>query len=113
QPLKVAMSPENLEMMLSNLIDNARQHKADRVEISADAGNGKVVIRVHDNGEGISPANRAKIFTPFFTTRRSAGGTGLGLGIVRSIAEAHGGAIRVMESTKGALFELTLPLDAL
>ena len=109
-PASTAISQENLEMLLSNLIDNARQHKASQVEITAQPDNDRVVISVCDNGEGISKANMGKIFTPFFTTRRDMGGTGLGLGIVKSIVEAHGGTIRAKHAESGAHFKLTLPI---
>ena len=71
----------------------------------------RVQLALHDNGEGVSPANRDKIFTPFFTTKRSRGGTGLGLEIVVSILRAYGGSIRLGEAQTGAEFVLELPLE--
>ena len=62
-----------------------------------------------DDGEGISEANRGKIFDAFFTTRRELDGTGMGLAIVRAMLHAHHGAIRLMPSHKGAAFEIVLP----
>ena len=64
------------------------------------------------NGDGISEHNRAKVFDSFFTTRRDKGGTGMGLGIAQTILHAHGGAIRLLPSRKGAAFELRLPKGA-
>jgi len=66
-------------------------------------------ITVGDNGKGISPAQRASIFEPFYTTRSD--GTGLGLTIVRKIVEQHDGRIEVeSEEGKGTQFTIVLPL---
>ena len=81
---------------------------------------GQIVIRLHqqqdaaiievaDNGPGISDANQAHIFEPFFTQR--AGGVGLGLAVVRQIVQAHGGDIRYSSSQfGGAQFTILLPI---
>jgi len=109
----VALSPENFETLFSNLIENALAHNATLVEISGRIVGDTAVFDIKDNGDGISPANLDKIFTPFFTTRRSNGGTGLGLGIVVSIVKAHGGQVDIStgENEKsGASFIVTLPL---
>jgi signal transduction histidine kinase len=66
-------------------------------------------VAVSDNGPGIRPANRVRIFQPFFTTR--AHGTGLGLAIVQKVVVTHGGRIVAASSlTGGASFEMTFPL---
>jgi signal transduction histidine kinase len=72
-------------------------------------------VKVIDNGEGVSPNNRAQIFDSFFTTRRENGGTGMGLAIVRAMLDAHSGSIRLLDcSGQGTAFELTIPVaDAL
>jgi signal transduction histidine kinase len=69
-----------------------------------------LLVKIRDNGEGVSPNNRAQIFDSFFTTRRDSGGTGMGLAIVRAMLEAHGGTIRLINSEAGTAFELTIPL---
>ncbi|MDX2013947.1 MAG: ATP-binding protein [Myxococcaceae bacterium] len=71
---------------------------------------GKVIVAVRDFGEGMTPEVRARLFTPFFTTKPVGKGTGLGLSIAHSIVISLGGEIRV-ESAKGqgALFEVVLP----
>ena len=107
---RVAISPENFYTLFSNLIENALQHHAGRIVISAQVKGEQVVFNVSDDGEGISAANLDKIFTPFFTTRRAKGGTGLGLGIVKSIVEVHGGTITCIAAQTGAAFEVRLPL---
>lgn len=106
----LAIAPEVLEMALYNLLENSLQHHAERVEISAVQHGNMLELRFHDDGSGISAANQDKIFTPFFTTRRSAGGTGLGLAITVSLLKAYQGAIELLPSEHGALFRLTLNL---
>lgn len=109
EPLR--FSAEALETVLVNLLENSLQHGAVRMEIATAVIGKEVQIRLHDNGAGVSPSNRNKIFTPFFTTRRDDGGTGLGLEIVMSLLKAYGGRIELGESGQGAVFVLTLPLD--
>ncbi|MFW5967227.1 MAG: ATP-binding protein [Persicimonas sp.] len=107
---EVPIEPETLESILGNLIENADQHGADRVEIRVDEPDeGGVELVVSDDGPGISEGNRDKIFEAFFTTRRSEGGTGLGLAISRSLMRAHGGDIELLDRDEGAHFRLWLP----
>ncbi|WP_201837330.1 ATP-binding protein [Microvirga zambiensis] len=106
---RVAMSAENLSIVFSHLADNSIRHKAGTLRISAFVSNQIVVISVHDNGEGISKANQTRIFEAFFTTRRESGGTGMGLGIVQAMLQAHHGSIRLLPAGKGAAFEIRLP----
>lgn len=78
-------------------------------EVTLPNGDAEVVISVSDNGRGVDPADRKKLFEPFFTTR--ADGTGLGLAIVKQIVEEHHGVIRLEESDSGgAKFIVHLPL---
>lgn len=106
----LAISAENLRIVLSHLADNAVRHGADKLAISIQHDNENAFLTVSDNGSGISPNNRANIFNNFFTTRRTQGGTGMGLPIVRAMLAAHRGTIELMESTSGAAFLLSLPL---
>jgi signal transduction histidine kinase len=115
-PLTVAMTAEVFAAIVSNLLDNARQHAgphaAVRIELQP-AGEDdapRVEIVVQDDGPGISPANAARVFTPFFTTAREQGGTGLGLAIVRSLVRAHHGEITLEPATRGARFKIDLPV---
>jgi signal transduction histidine kinase len=72
-------------------------------------GPGAIKILFTDTGEGISPDNLIRIFSPFFTTRQQ--GTGLGLSITQRIVEQHNGEISVTSVPgKGATFMITLPL---
>jgi signal transduction histidine kinase len=104
------MSEENLMIVLSNLADNALRHGATRIDLAATRQAPMLILTARDNGEGVSPNNRSRIFDSFFTTRRDTGGTGMGLAIVRAMLEAHGGAIRLLDSDGGAAFEVSIPL---
>jgi signal transduction histidine kinase len=57
----------------------------------------------------VPEADRERLFEPFFTSRRSEGGTGLGLPIARSLLAASGGTLELVESARGAAFQVTLP----
>jgi two-component system, OmpR family, sensor histidine kinase CreC len=106
---RVSMSAENLFIVFSHLADNSTRHHAVTLWISAFVCSHEVVITVRDDGEGVSEANRGRIFEAFFTTRRETGGTGMGLGIVRAILQAHYGSIRLLSSKQGVTFEIRLP----
>lgn len=68
-----------------------------------------LVIAIKDNGKGIAPELMERIFEPFYTSR--AGGTGLGLAVVRAVALSHQGAIALIESgSQGSVFAMTIPL---
>jgi two-component system NtrC family sensor kinase len=72
-------------------------------------GEGRLLLRVGDNGRGIPDENLKQIFEPFFTTKSEGQGTGLGLSIVRNIVEQHRGEIRVASDVAGGTtFEITL-----
>ncbi|PWC91326.1 histidine kinase [Azospirillum sp. TSH100] len=108
--LPVAMGRDSLESVLANLIENARHHAgADaRVTVTLRAEGERAILRIADDGPGISPANADRVFVPFFTTARDRSGTGLGLTIARGLVEAHGGSIALLPSERGALFEVAL-----
>jgi signal transduction histidine kinase len=103
----LAIAPDALTTILGNLLANSLEQGADQVVIEqGDSAEGEASLSLIDNGPGISPANREQIFTPFFTTRRHQGGTGLGLGIVQSLLKAYQGRIVLGESEQGACFLL-------
>jgi signal transduction histidine kinase len=106
----VALSMEAFAIILGHLADNAVQHGASRLDLAASRIGNALRIAVSDDGRGISPGNRDKVFEPFFTTRRESGGTGMGLQIVKSMLEAHGGRIALLPSDAGARFELVVPI---
>lgn len=99
---------------LNNLVANAIQHSPQGGTVYlSDAldSEGNVRLSVRDQGEGVSAHLRDQIFEPFFTTRSS--GTGLGLAVVRSVAEAHQGSVAIHSSTVGSVFSLCLPATAI
>jgi len=98
----VPLPEEALELVLDHLVGNALAHGATSVSVSFDD-----TLVVQDDGPGISAGNRDRIFEPFFTTRREAGGTGMGLSIVRRILDAHGAEIALVDSDTGARFEIS------
>jgi signal transduction histidine kinase len=106
-----------LRQVLGNLIENAVKYSPEggEVRVSAAAGNGAVRISVRDSGPGIPRDQQARIFEKFGRADVEGGskpGTGLGLFIARSIAEAHGGSLEVSSGFEpGATFTLALPVD--
>ena len=105
-----------LRQVLGNLIDNAVKYSPEggEVRVSAAAANGAVRIAVRDAGPGIPHDQQLRIFEKFGRAEVDGGskpGTGLGLFIARSIAEAHGGALEVSSGAgPGSTFTLTLPV---
>lgn len=110
QGAAIGMLSDNFDMIFSNLLENSRQHGATLVRIDIARNGDRVEIGFADDGTGIPDANRKQIFTPFFTTKREQGGTGLGLGIVKSILDAHKGRIVLADSDTGTTFGITLPV---
>jgi signal transduction histidine kinase len=107
-----------LEMIFGNLIDNAVKYGGNppRVRVQATAhGLSRVVVRIHDNGQGVPPENRRRIFQMFFRgsdeLQRTKTGTGLGLYIVRTLVSLLKGRIQVSEGANGvgSTFEVILP----
>ena len=111
--LEVEGRPVQIGQVLVNLLNNACDAVADapvrRVELSADADDGDVRLAVSDSGPPIPPHVRERLMEPFFTTKPVGKGTGLGLSISRSIAEAHGGTLRLDPEAPATRFVLTLP----
>jgi len=104
-----------IRQAIVNLVTNALQaqgrHGPVQVSASVDDEAGCVRLTVSDDGEGVAPDIRDRIFRPFFTTR--ATGTGLGLAVVQRFVEAHGGTLTQHDTPGGgATFEVRLPLRA-
>jgi two-component system nitrogen regulation sensor histidine kinase NtrY len=109
---KVAVDPEQVRRVIINVVDNAIEamdrRGAIEVETQHDAANNVVRIVVADNGPGIPPAERDKLFLPYYSTKQR--GSGLGLAIVRRIVAEHGGSIDVTDNTPtGTRFAIELP----
>jgi nitrogen fixation/metabolism regulation signal transduction histidine kinase len=108
-PLALA-DRDQLVQVLLNLLENARDAVADRgrIVVRTRAAERRVELEVADSGPGLSDEARARLFTPYFTTKPS--GTGLGLAIVHRIVTDHGGEIRVGGTLgQGAVFTVCLP----
>ena len=99
--------PDLIAQVVRNLIANARRHAGagGRVTLSSRAEAGELIVAVDDDGPGIPAAERERVFDRFHRSElardRGSGGSGLGLGISRSIVEAHGGRIWVEDSPLG------------
>ena len=110
---RVAAPREVVDGILAGLLDNVRAHAGAgacvHLSAEAEAGAGGVLLRVADDGPGVPEADRDRVFDPFFTTARDAGGTGMGLPIVRGRAAGAGGSVRRAASGRGAVFEVVLP----
>jgi signal transduction histidine kinase len=108
---------ERLRQVLANLIENAVKYSraGEAVDVLARAENSRVEVTVRDTGPGIPAEQQKLIFEKFGRARVTGGvkpGTGLGLFIARSIAEAHGGSLEVRSTLgRGSAFTLALPLD--
>nr|BFE60506.1 ATP-binding protein [Dactylosporangium thailandense] len=113
-PVRVSGDPHHLQRVLRNLLDNAARHAREAVEVTVEAHDGTAEITVSDDGPGIAPADRDRVFDRFVRLdedrSRTGGGTGLGLPIARDIVTAHGGTLTIEESAAGgALLRLKLP----
>ena len=102
-----------LRRVMRNLLENARRHAAGAARVSLRADGPSAVLRVCDEGPGVPEALRGKIFQPFYrlpgATERD-GGVGLGLALVKSIVQRHGGTVRCESGPGGgACFVVTLP----
>lgn len=108
--------PRALDQVLSNLVDNAVKYTPDggHVLLSARRRNGRLRIEVRDNGPGIRPAHRDRLFERFYRVdpgrSRELGGTGLGLAIVKHLVTAMGGEVGMIPAPeRGSIFWIELP----
>jgi signal transduction histidine kinase len=106
-PGRIELDPDMIGRVIRNLVENARRHAGQRgqVTVSSTAVGGRLRVDVDDDGPGIAPAERERVFDRFHrsdTARdRAGGGTGLGLAIARGIVAAHGGTIAAGDSPAG------------
>lgn len=111
--ISIEANREALKGALLNLVTNAIQACGDnpKVELGAVQSSDQVFLTVTDNGPGFSEEIQKRLFEPFFTTRPQ--GTGLGLAVVRSVAEAHDGDVLADSGPNGTMFALCLPKTAI
>ncbi|HYD43274.1 MAG TPA: ATP-binding protein [Anaeromyxobacter sp.] len=113
-PVPCQADPDRVEQVVSNLLSNALKYgRGSPVHVRVRADEGYAVLEVQDGGIGIPPEQQARIFGRFerAVPPRSYGGLGLGLWIVRSFVEAHGGQIAVRSAAgEGSTFTVRLPL---
>ena len=111
-PAPAAIPPDALKQVLINLVQNARDAVPHGLvmEIIVERTDGGVRVTTCDNGPGIPPEIRRRVFDPFFTTRATGGGVGLGLFVVEGVVRGHGGTVSVDDAPGGgACFRITLP----
>ncbi|WP_343629144.1 ATP-binding protein [Roseateles sp.] len=115
--VRVDGHPEALTMLLRNLLDNGIKYGRSRVDLSLERSGGQALLVVEDDGPGIPDAERGRVFDRFYRSEsqaQQAPGTGLGLALVRSIAQDHGATLRLGHSTAlgGLRVEMALPLGS-
>lgn len=120
EPMPLAMlDARAIELAIINLLDNAFKYAKDggRVDVACEAKDGSVLVRVSDRGPGIDPDEQERIFERFVRGRKAGEnrvrGSGIGLALVKHIAESHGGTISVTspmtEDRRGSMFVLKVP----
>ena len=106
-PALARIADTAFETVLATLIENGVEAGARTIAVDVAVGR-DVLVTVTDDGSGIPPADRTRVFESFFTSRRATGGTGLGLAIARSLLSATGGKLRLLERAR-TTFQLRLP----
>ncbi len=117
EPLVLDADPVRLSQVFANLINNAAKYTPEggRIAVRVTAGQGRALISVKDNGEGIAPAMLGRVFNMFTqvnTGHRAQGGLGIGLTLARTLVHLHGGTIEASSAGEGAgsEFRVRLPL---
>ncbi|HUL95900.1 MAG TPA: ATP-binding protein [Usitatibacter sp.] len=104
-PASLSCDPKYLTRALVNILRNAVRYARTRVVVSLTRDGGQTVLAVDDDGPGVPPADRTRLFEPFTRVEgsrgRDSGGVGLGLAIVKSVAEWHGGRAEITDSPLG------------
>lgn len=123
---EVEAVPQDLSRVFLNIVTNACQATFEkqqapgtpedyepRLEVSSRRENGRIEVRIRDNGPGIPEEHLQKIFEPFFTTKDANKGTGLGLSLAHEIVRGHGGTLEVNTTPgEGAEFVVELPVSS-
>lgn len=107
----VGLSASDLDRVMTNLCANAREAVSapGHIQIAVSLDEAAVLITVSDDGHGFPPEDAERIFQPFVSSRKQAGGTGIGLLVVRSLVRARGGSVTAESSGRGATFRIRLP----
>jgi PAS domain S-box-containing protein len=109
-PGHVKCVPQQLSQVILSLLDNALRNGEAAVEVSSEVLSDRVRVRVLDDGPGIAPEHRARVFEPFFTTHKESGAVGLGLSLAQYAVQDFGGRIYLDEEhLPGAAFVVELP----
>lgn len=113
-PVVLPGVPRLLRRLVRNLLENARRYGDGTVVVDLQTRQGQALLRVSDRGPGVPPSERSRIFEPFYRLPGASernGGVGLGLALVKSIAERHGGSVRCEDQPGGgASFVVALPM---
>ena len=109
--VKLDSDPDSLPIALRNLCENALRHASSRVRVEARVDHGEVKIAVRDDGPGMTVDQQARAFDRFYRGGIDGGGAGLGLALVKRVAEMHGGHVRFAAGLdgKGLGVELVIP----
>ena len=103
-----------MSQLILNLLINAfhaTEEKCGRVTVHTSAENGRILLKVSDNGYGMTEEVKQRMYEPFFTTKKGGEGTGLGLAIVAQIVEEHGGSIHLESKVdEGTTFFIEFPM---
>jgi signal transduction histidine kinase len=104
-PASLVGDPAAVSRVIGNLVDNAVRYAKSRVDIAVGTRDGSAILTVSDDGPGIAPAERARVFGRFVRLdadrARSGGGTGLGLAIVAEVVTVHGGTVTIDDRPGG------------
>jgi signal transduction histidine kinase len=114
QPVpEILCYPDELVQVWTNLIHNGIQAMGGQgtIEVGVYSENQEVVVEITDSGAGIPPEIQEKIFQPFFTTKSTGEGSGLGLDIVKKIIDKHQGQISFESQPGRTIFRVTLPIN--
>ena len=109
---KVTCDPELIRQILANLIENAIEHVGGDVEVILQRTTGGALLSINDAGCGVPASKRVKVFERFYRLDRSlaAPGNGLGLSIIKSIADLHGATVTIGESQcRGSAVQIIFP----